>query len=221
MGTIPKCFFLSPRLQDYVTAHRSAVDTIEQELIDETDRLGDIAVMQVPPEQGALITMLARLTGARRAVEVGTFTGYSALCIARGMPPEGTLLACDISEEWTSIGRRYWEKAGVDHKIELRLGPALDTLRSLPLDPVYDLAFVDADKPSYIDYYEELVPRVRPNGLILADNVLWIGRVVDPERNDDDTVAIRRFNDHILADPRVEVVMVPISDGLTMVRKCD
>jgi caffeoyl-CoA O-methyltransferase len=174
--------------------------------------------MQIAPEQGALLRILTRLIGATRAVEVGTFTGYSALCIARGLGEGGQLLCCDVSDEWTSIGRRYWEKAGVADRIELRLGPALDTLQSLPRQPAFDLAFIDADKPNYIGYYEELVPRLRTNGLVVVDNVLWSGTVVDPKATDDNVEAIRRFNDHLAADGRVEAVMIPVSDGITLAR---
>ena len=154
----------------------------------------------------------------RRAVEIGTFTGYSALCIARALPADGTLLCCDVSEEWTSVGRRYWERAGVAGAITLALGPALETLRALPADATFDLAFIDADKPSYLAYYEELVPRVAPGGLILVDNTLWSGRVVDPDAHDPDTDAIRAFNAHVAADPRTDTVLLPVGDGLTLCR---
>jgi caffeoyl-CoA O-methyltransferase len=152
-------------------------------------------------------------------VEVGTFTGYSALCIARGLPDDGQLLACDVSEEWTAIARRYWERAGVASRIDLRLGPALDTLRALPADTRFDMGFIDADKPTYPAYYEEILTRLRPGGLILVDNVLWFGRVADPAADDPQTLAIRAFNDQVAADPRVDCVMLPVSDGLTILRK--
>ena len=175
--------------------------------------------MQVAPEQGAFMTMLARLIGARSAVEVGTFTGYSALCIARGLADGGRLLCCDINEEWTAIGRRHWEKAGVAHKIELRLGPAVDTLRALPADTKFDMAFIDADKPNYKNYYEEILKRMRPNGVILFDNVLWMGQVLEANPTEDSTIALRALNDFIATDRRVEAVMLSVSDGLTLVRK--
>jgi len=152
-------------------------------------------------------------------VEVGTFTGYSALCLARALPEDGRLLCLDVSEEWTSIGRRAWEKAGVDGKIELRIAPALDSLRALPETEQFDMAFIDADKPNYGGYYAELLPRVRTNGLILVDNVLWSGAVVDPGRDDENTVAIRAFNDLVAADDRVESTILAVSDGLTLIRK--
>jgi len=206
-------------LYDYLVAHRSERDAIAAELAKETEALGPISMMQVSPEQGAFMTLLARAIGARSAVEVGTFTGYSALCVARGLPEDGRLLCCDVSEEWTAIGRRYWERAGVAHKIELRLGPALDTLRNLPTNTQFDMGFVDADKPNYRHYYEEILKCLRPNGLILFDNVLWMGQVLDAASSDESTRAIRELNDVIAADKRVESVMLSVSDGLTIVRK--
>jgi caffeoyl-CoA O-methyltransferase len=192
---------------------------VQQELIEETRRLGGISLMQIAPEQGAFMTLLARAIGARRAVEVGTFTGYSALCLARGLAPDGQLLCCDVSEEWTSIARRFWEKAGVASRIELRIGPAAETLAALPVEPHLDLAFIDADKGGYPVYYEEILKRLRPGGLILVDNVLWFGRVADPENGDEATQQIRAFNAKVAADARVEPVMLAIGDGLTIVRK--
>jgi caffeoyl-CoA O-methyltransferase len=214
-----KSFFLSADAHDYLVAHGTPPDDVQRELIEETRRLGAVAGMQIAPEQGAFMTTLTRLIGARRAVEVGVFTGYSSLCIARGLPDDGRLLSLDVSEEWTSIGRRYWERAGVASKIDLRLGPAADALRALPGDEVIDLAFIDADKPNYRTYYEELLRRLRPNGAILVDNVLWGGRVLDPNANDDNTRAIKEFNDFVAQDDRVDVVMLPLSDGLTIARK--
>lgn len=175
--------------------------------------------MQIAPEQGAFMTLLARAIGATRAVEVGTFTGLSALCLARGLGEDGRLIACDISDEWTAVGRPFWEKAGVSDRIDLRIGPALETLRALPLEANIDLSFIDADKPSYAAYFEELVQRTRPGGLILVDNVLWMGRVADPTADDEQTEAIRAFNDLVAADERVDCVMLAISDGLTLLRK--
>ena len=174
--------------------------------------------MQIGDDQAVLLEILARALGARRAVEIGTFTGYSALALARGMGPEGRLLCLDISEEWTAIARAHWEKAGVADRIELRIGPALDTLRDLP-PVVFDLAFVDADKSGYGDYYEELVPRIRPGGLLLVDNTLWGGSVLDDENETADTLAIRAVNDRIAGDPRVRVVLLPIGDGLTIAQR--
>jgi caffeoyl-CoA O-methyltransferase len=213
----PKSFHLPADVHQYLVAHGSPPDKVQQELIAETERLGPVSGMQVAPEQGAFMTMLTRLVGARRAIEVGTFTGYSALCIARGLADGGTLLCCDVNDEWTSIGRKYWDRAGVGDRIDLRLGPALETLRALPAGEGIDLAFIDADKPSYIQYYEELLPRLHPTGVLLVDNVLWSGRVVDPAADDANTAAIKAFNDHVAADDRVDAVMLPIADGLTLI----
>jgi caffeoyl-CoA O-methyltransferase len=215
----PKSFQLSAEIHEYLVSHGSPPDDIERALIDETAGLGAIARMQIAPEQGALLRILTRLIGATRAVEVGTFTGYSALCIARGLAPTGRLLCCDVSDEWTKIGRRHWEAAGVADRIELRLGPALDTLQGLSLEESFDLAFIDADKPNYIAYYEELLPRLRVNGLVIVDNVLWGGSVVDPSADDGNVNAVRAFNDHLAGDARVEKVMLPVSDGITLARK--
>lgn len=175
--------------------------------------------MQIGDDQGQLLTMLARLLGARRAVEVGTFTGYSSLCIARGLAEGGSLLCCDISEDWTAIGVRAWERAGLRHRIELRIGPALQTLSALPDEAEIDFVFIDADKPGYAAYWDELVFRVRQGGVLLADNVLWSGKVVDDSDTDHDTAAIRAFNGKVAADDRVEVVVLPAFDGLTLARK--
>jgi caffeoyl-CoA O-methyltransferase len=215
----PKSFFLSPDVHAYLVAHGMPPDRILEELAEETRKVGPLAVMQVAPEQGTLLTFLTRLIGARRAIEVGTFTGYSALCIARGLPPGGQLLCCDVSEEWTAVARRFWEKAGVADKIELRIAPAAETLKALPAREDWDLAFIDADKPGYPVYYEEILRRLRPGGLILVDNVLWMGRVADRSADDPATNAIRAFNDLVAKDERVDRVMLPISDGLTLVRK--
>ena len=188
-------------------------------LVEETAALGAVAGMQIAPEQGAFLTVLTRLIGARRAIEIGTFTGYSALCIARGLPDDGRLLCCDVSEEWTAVGKRAWAKAGVADRIDLRIAPALDTLAALPADTQFDLAFIDADKPNYANYFDALLPKMRTNGAILVDNVLWDGRVVKPDADDENTVAIRAFNDTVAHDDRVDAVMLPIADGLTLVRK--
>jgi caffeoyl-CoA O-methyltransferase len=219
MSDAPKSFFLSPQAHDYVLGHSTGPDAIQQALIEETAKLGGISLMQIAPEQGAFMTLLTRAVGARRAIEVGTFTGYSALCVARGLPDDGKLLCCDVSDEWTSVGRPHWEKAGVAHKIELRLGPAADTLRALPKTESFDLAFIDADKGNYPVYYEEILARLKPNGLILVDNVLWMGNVVKPEADDPNTLAIRAFNDKVASDPRVDCVLLPLGDGVTIARK--
>jgi len=215
----PRSFLLTDRLHEYVLAHSSAADEVLRDLRAQTEALGDPARMQVAHDQGALLTLLCQAIGARRAVEVGTFTGYSALCIARGLGPEGHLLCCDVSEEWTRIGQQAWQRAGVADRITLRIAPALDTLRTLPSEPHLDLAFIDADKPGYRAYAEELIPRLRSNGLLLVDNVLWSGNVVDPDVRDENTEHIRAFNDWLAADQRVECVMLAIADGLTVARK--
>ncbi len=210
---------LTPELYDYVVAHRSERDPVLAALAAETAALGGISLMQVAPDEGALMTLLTRAIGARSAIEIGTFTGYSSLCIARGLPDDGRLLCCDLNAEWTAIGRRHWARASVGHKIELRLGPALETLRALPAGAQFDFAFIDADKTGYRAYYEEILARLRSNGLVLFDNVLWMGTVLDARSHDESTQALRHLNDFLAADTRVESVMLPISDGITIVRK--
>jgi caffeoyl-CoA O-methyltransferase len=219
MGKDPKSVRMTAALHAYLVSHGTPPDEIQRALIDETRALGDTSVMQIAPEQGAFMTLLARILGARRAIEIGTFTGYSALCLARGLADDGELICCDVSEEWTSVGRRYWERAGVAHKIDLRIAPAIETLAQLPREPGFDLAFIDADKSGYIAYFEALLPLIRKGGVILVDNVLWSGAVVDPAVDDENTSAIRKFNDLVAADSRVECVMLPIADGLTLLRK--
>jgi caffeoyl-CoA O-methyltransferase len=215
----PKSFLLTADLARYLVEHGSPPDDVQVALIEETRELGAVSGMQIAPEQGAFLTILTRLVGARSAVEVGTFTGYSSLCIARGLGENGRLVCCDVSEEWTAIARRAWTRAGVAERIDLRIAPGADTLRALPTDETIDLAFIDADKPNYPIYYEEILRRLRPNGVILVDNVLWDGRVLRPDADDENTRAIRAFNDMVAADSRVEVVMLPIADGLTLCRK--
>jgi caffeoyl-CoA O-methyltransferase len=210
---------ISPELHAYLVAHGTPPDEVQRGLIERTALLGDPAGMQIAPEQGAFMTLLTRLVGARRAIEIGTFTGYSALCIAYGLPADGQLLCCDVSEEWTALAREAWKRAGVDDRIELRIGPAAHTLRALPRAEAYDLAFIDADKTGYPVYYEELLPRMRPGGVILVDNVFQDGRVLEPDPDSESVVAIQRFNDLVAADDRVDVVMLPIADGLTLAVK--
>ena len=211
---------ITSELYAYVLAHRSERDPVLAALAAVTAQLGGVSLMQVAPEQGAFLTLLTRAIGARSAVEVGTFTGYSALCIARGLPGDGRLLCCDINEEWTAIGRRHWEKAGVASKIDLRIAPALETLRALPASTQFDLAFIDADTTGYRAYYEEILARLRPNGLVLFDNVLWQGHVTQRDTTDESTRALQALNDFLASDPRVEVVMLAVADGLSIVRKC-
>ena len=175
--------------------------------------------MQVSPDQGALLALFVGICQARFVVEVGTFTGYSSLSMARALPVGGRLLCCDVSTEWTDVARRYWAEAGVADRIELHVASAIDTLRSLPHDPTIDMAFIDADKGGYAAYYEEILERLRTDGVILVDNVLWSGHVVDDAHHDPDTDALRAFNEMVVADERVESYILPISDGLTVIRK--
>jgi caffeoyl-CoA O-methyltransferase len=213
-------FTVTDEVRDYAAAHSSwPPGEVVRRLRATTQALGDVAGMQIEDDQGQLLTMMARLVGARRAVEVGTFTGYSALCIARGLVPGGSLLCCDVSAEWTAIGVKAWQEADLADRIELRIAPALKTLQALSPHAVIDLVFIDADKTGYADYWDELVPRMRPGGVLLVDNVLWSGRVADRSDIDDDTVALRAFNDKVASDDRVEVVVLTAFDGLTIARK--
>ncbi|EEP73294.1 caffeoyl-CoA O-methyltransferase [Micromonospora sp. ATCC 39149] len=208
---------LTPELHAYVVAHGSDPDEVMRDLIEETlAALPAEARMQVAPEQAAFLTFLTRLIGARRAVEVGTFTGLSSLAIARGLAEGGRLTCFDISEEYTGVARRYWARAGVADQIDLRIGPAGDTLRGLPYERHLDFAFIDADKVGYPVYWAELVPRMLPGGVIAVDNTLRGGRVLAPRDADDRAIAA--FNDEVMADVRVEPVLLPIADGLTLAR---
>ncbi|WP_431947181.1 O-methyltransferase [Micromonospora marina] len=208
---------LTPELHAYLVAHGSTPDEVVRDLAEETlAALPGEAVMQVAPEQAAFLTFLTRLLGVRQAVEVGTFTGLSSLAIARGLADGGRLTCFDISEEYTGVARRYWVRAGVQDRIELRIGPAAETLRELPRERYLDFAFIDADKVGYPIYWDELVPRMRPGAVIAVDNTLRDGRVLAP-RNADDR-AIAAFNDAVIADVRVEAVMLPIADGVTLAR---
>jgi caffeoyl-CoA O-methyltransferase len=209
---------LTEELHAYLLANSTPPDDVTADLIRETQAsLPDDATMQIAPEQAAFLRLLTGVMGVRNAVEVGTFTGLSSLSIARGLADGGRLTCFDISEEFTEVARRYWKRAGVDDLIELRIGPAAQRLTELPAEPYLDLAFIDADKGGYRTYWAELVPRVRPGGLLLVDNVLWSGRVVDPKSDDDR--AIVEFNAMVRADDRVEAVILPIADGLTMARR--
>jgi caffeoyl-CoA O-methyltransferase len=213
-------FLMTDAVRDYAVEHGSwQPDDVVRDLRSETEALGDAAGMQIGDDEGQLLTMLTHLVGAQSAVEVGTFTGYSSLCIARGLVPGGTLLCCDVSEEWTAIGVRAWERAGVRDRIDLRIAPAIETLRGLPTDPTIDLVFIDADKPGYPAYWDELVPRVRTGGVLLADNVLWSGNIADETVTNANVDALRAFNEMVVRDSRVEVVMLTAFDGLTIARK--
>ena len=213
------------RLNDATEAYLRRVSVresdVQRRLRAETASL-DHAGMQIGPEQGQLMRFLAGLIGARYAIEIGVFTGYSALSVALALPEDGQLIACDVSEEWTSIARRYWSEAGVGPKILLSLGPALDTLEGLIRNGrggTFDFAFIDADKASYDQYYERCLVLLRPGGLVLADNVLWSGKVADERDNSDDTLALRAFNAKLRDDARIELCMLPVGDGLTIARK--
>jgi predicted O-methyltransferase YrrM len=212
---------VSDPIEQYVERFGSRETPVRQRLRAETAKLPQ-AGMQIGADQGALMALLIRLTGARRALEVGTFTGYSAMAVAEALPPEGRLVTCDISEEWTAIARRYWREAGLDGKIELRMGDARSTLAVLRReagDASFDFGFIDADKPGYDHYYEACLQLVRPGGLILIDNVLWSGKVADPEVRDQDTAAIRALNAKIATDPRVEACLLTVGDGVMLVRR--
>jgi len=217
----PRSFLLTPELADYVRAGSEQPDDVVADLLAETAAMAERgeapATFQIAPEQGVFMQLLTRALGARRAIEIGTFTGYSALCLARGLPDDGSLLCLDRNAEWTAVARRYWERAGLGSRIELRLGDALPTLRSLPEEPTFDLAFVDADKTGYPAYVEELHPRMNPNGVVLLDNTLRGGRVLVPESDDDHAVVA--LNADLAADPCWETVLLPLADGLTMLRK--
>ena len=209
---------LRPNLHAYLVAHSSPPDALLRDLIAETaERFPGNVTYQIGPEQGTFMTMLASLMGARQVVEVGTFTGYSSVCLARGLADGGKLICCDINEDFTALARTYWQKAGLADRIELRLGPAQDTLQALPTGRTLDLAFIDADKQGYRGYWEELVPRMLPGGVILVDNTLLHGRIFEASP-DPDALAIKEFNERVLTDDRVELVMLPVGDGLTMAR---
>lgn len=216
---------LTPELHAYLLDHSSPRDEVQRWLIERTAELGSLAQLQIAPEQGILLTLLTRLTGARVAVEVGTFTGYSSICIARGLAEGGKLICCDISEEWTSIAREAWDRAGLSDRIDLRIAPALQTLEALPEQEHIDFAFVDADKEPYWEYYSALITRLRVGGIIAFDNVFRRGDVVDSRREeasrggDRDAAALHAFNERLVADPRVEVVMLSIADGLSVAQK--
>lgn len=212
---------LDDELYDYLLRVSLREADVLRRLREETAAM-PLSIMQIAPEQGQFMALLVELMGAVRAIEVGVFTGYSSLAVALALPPEGRITACDISEEFTAVARRYWAEAGVDHKIDLFLAPAIETLDGLIADGAsgtYDLAFIDADKTAYADYYERLLILLRPGGLILVDNVLWSGRVADAVSNDDDTIALRAFNEKLAVDERISLSMLPLADGLTLARK--
>jgi O-methyltransferase len=213
---------LSPQLLDYVREVSLREDAVLRELREETAQYPMGTAMQVMPEEGQLLAVLVRLTGASRVLEVGTFTGYSTLCLARALPPTGRLVTCDISDRWPAIGAPYWKRAGVADRIEVRIGDARDILAGLLVDgaaDTVDLVFVDADKTGYRDYYEASLRLVRPGGLLVLDNTVLFGQVVDPAAQDADTLAIRKLNDFLHGDDRVDLAMLPMADGITLARK--
>jgi caffeoyl-CoA O-methyltransferase len=214
---------IDDQLHAYLVEHGARQDDVLRRVQEQTEAMGDIAVMQIAPDQGAFMTVLARLMGARQALELGTFTGYSAICLARGLEPGGRLICCELSEEYAATAAGNFEAAGVADRIEIRIGPALDTLRAMPSDELFDIAFIDADKTGYPDYYEECLARMRPGGLIMLDNVLGAGRVLHPDELEGDSAesvaAINEINARVRDDDRVDVAMVAIADGLTLARK--
>ena len=212
---------LTDPLYRYLVDHSVREPEVLRELRAETAKL-PMAGMQIGADQGQFMGLLARLIGAKRCVEVGVFTGYSALAVALALPPDGRIVACDVSQEWTDIARRYWKKAGVDGKIDLRLAKAIRTLDQLIAEGGagrYDFAFIDADKGNYLAYYERCLRLLRAGGLIAVDNTLWSGDVADPANTQPDTVALRAFNDALHADDRVDIALLPLGDGLTLARK--
>ncbi|MTD55219.1 O-methyltransferase [Amycolatopsis pithecellobii] len=215
---LPKGVALTPEISRYITEQLPPLSATQRWLIERTRALGGISEMQIPPVQGALLTMLTQIVQAKTVVEVGTFTGYSTLAFASGLVPGGRVITCDRSAEWTAIAAEAWEAAGVADRIQVELGPAAETLGRLPEEPFIDLAFVDADKTGYLEYWELLVPRLRPGGLLLADNVLYAGEAASPDA-EGNAKAIREFNAHVLADDRTESLLLPIADGLTIARK--
>jgi predicted O-methyltransferase YrrM len=216
-----KTLALTDALHAYLVEHSVREPDILRRLRDET-ATDSMSMMQISPEQGQFMQLLARLMGAKNCLEVGVFTGYSSLAIALVLPPGGQIVACDVSEKWTAIARKYWVEAGVAGKIDLRIAPALSTLNELIAEGragAFDFAFIDADKTNYLNYYERALTLIRPSGLIAVDNTLWNGQVIDKKAKSEDTLAIREFNDRLRADARVHLSMLPIGDGLTLAFK--
>ena len=212
---------LPPDMQAYVVRHGVREPEILKRLRDETSLLPQHN-MQIAPEQGALLSLLVELVGARRCIEIGTFTGYSSLVVALAMPPDGTIVCCDVSEEWTAVARRYWAEAGVADRVDLRLAPALETLDKLiasGAEGTFDFAFIDARKSEYPEYHERIVRLLRRGGLAAYDNVFWGGGVIDESKQDEETLGVRRLNERLAADERVTISMLPVADGVTLARK--
>lgn len=211
---------MSAELHRYAVEHSDAGDELLQRLVEQTEReAGETAVMLTAPEQATMMTLLVRAIGARRALELGTFTGYGSIAIARGLPDEGQLITCDVSEQWTQIARSYFEQAGLDDRIDLRLGPALETLGELPDSEPFDFAFIDADKANYPAYYEECMRLLRPGALVMLDNVFLGGDVIDPGADREAVQAMRELNDRIADDDRVLSAMLSVADGVTLALK--
>jgi caffeoyl-CoA O-methyltransferase len=213
-----KALPVTPELLDHVRRWSEPLDDVQRDLVEQTAALGGSARMQVAPEQAPLLTLLVGLVHARRVVEIGTFTGLSSLALVKGLPPDGRLVCFDSSEEWTALARRAWQRAGVADRVELRLGDAWTTLRTLEGEPPVDLAFVDADKQGYPAYVELLLPHLRPGGLLVLDNTLRGGEVLSPDATGD-AGALRALNAQLVADPRLETVLLPVADGMTLARK--
>ena len=213
-----KFISLTDTIYDYALQQRTPDDELFAQLRERTHQLGEISEMLIPPDQGTLLSILIAVTGVKRAIEIGTFTGMSSLYIARALPANGTLLCCDVSEEWTDVAREYWQRGGVADKVELRIAPGMETLNDLG-DETFDFAFIDADKESYDAYYEALLPRVRDNGLIVFDNMLRRGRLAHPEQHNENDKILDALNRKLAIDSRVESVLVTIGDGLNIVRK--
>ena len=210
---------LSESVYNYMLAYSLRESPICRELRMHTELMTE-GRMQISPEQGQFMAMLVSLLGVTKAIEIGTFTGYSALCVAQALPEDGILIACDISTEWTDIAQKHWKKAGIAHKVDLRVAPAIDTLATLSnQQDSFGFAFIDADKVNYLNYYEAIIPLLKPNGLLLIDNVLWSGAVADPNNTEESTKAIRTLNQHVYNDERVDISLLPVGDGLTLVRK--
>lgn len=212
---------IDDELAAYIAAHAGGRDDALLDVERETAELGSLANMQTSPEQAALLELLARAIGARKAIEIGTFTGYGAIRIARGLAPGGSLLCCELEPRWADVARRNLDRAGIGDRVEIRVAPALETLRALPAERAFDLAYLDADKTGYPAYYDELVPRLRPGGLLGIDNVLMSGRVLNPAEDDEGARAVAELSDRITRDERVDSVMLGMVDGLTLVRRRD
>jgi predicted O-methyltransferase YrrM len=208
--------FLPEKVARSIREHSVREPAVLRELREATKAV-PMSGMQIGADQGQFMQLLVQAIGARRCLEIGTYTGYSALAVALALPEDGRLICCDISEEWTAVGKPFWKKAGVEKKIDLRIGPALETLKGLK--GPFDFVFIDADKPNYLQYYEGCLPLVRKNGIIAIDNTLWSGAVADPSQKDADTVALRQFNDALHGDPRVALSMLPLGDGVTLALK--